>query len=332
MDFTLTDDQRLLVDSVSSLLGGACPPALVRRVADGDRVAASALWNQIGDFAALGDASVCDHVLVAERFGRTCAPGPWLVASTLAVPLLRAAGHELADAAAAGDRAVTVAWAGADGDWRLPPVADRTRTFVLELDLCDDVVVVHPDGIAVQPAGEGRPLGWLDLTRTAWEVTIDSSAATHALDDLRTVLHRATVVLAAELCGTARRLLDLSVEYAKERVQFDRPIGSFQAVQHLLADLALDVERAWAGVQWAAMCLDDPVAAGADTARAPHVAKGAASEAAAHAVQTSIQVHGGIGYTWEHDLHLWMRRALASEHLLGTADDHHDALAALVTV
>ena len=136
-------------------------------------------------------------------------------------------------------------------------------------------------------------------------------------------------MIAAELCGTARSMLDRTIAYACERVQFDRPIGSFQAVQHLVADLALDVERAWAAVQWAAMCLEDPVAAGADVARAPHVAKAAASDAAANAVKTSIQIHGGIGYTWEHDLHLWMRRALTVEHLLGAADHHHDRFAEL---
>jgi alkylation response protein AidB-like acyl-CoA dehydrogenase len=100
-------------------------------------------------------------------------------------------------------------------------------------------------------------------------------------------------------------------------------------VQHLLADLALDVERAWAVVQWAAMCLDEPEAAGPDALRAPHVAKAAASEAAVHSATTSIQVHGGIGYTWEHDLHLWIRRARTTAHLLGTADEHHDRLALL---
>jgi hypothetical protein len=237
-------------------------------------------------------------------------------------------GHELADGVAAGERSATVAWAGADGEWRVPPSDGPVRTFVLDLDLADHVVVVRPGGIVVVDSPAGRQTTWLDLTRAAWEIET-TGLPSPVPADLDGILERATVVLAAELCGTARAMLDMAVAYAVERVQFDRPIGSFQAVQHLLADLALDVERAWAGVQWAAMCLDDPVAAGADAARAPHVAKAAASEAGAHAVKTSIQVHGGIGYTWEHDLHLWLRRALATEHLLGTADHHHDRLAEL---
>jgi alkylation response protein AidB-like acyl-CoA dehydrogenase len=329
MDFTLSADQQLVVDSVSGLLARACPPALVRAVADGDREVARPLGGHLADFAALGDGPVCDHALVAERMGAACAPGPWFVASALALPLLRAVEHPLADEIATGARTATVAWAGDDGVWRVPPSADAVRTFVLDLDLVDDVVVVLPDGVSVEPAGGGRLIGWRDLTRTAWQLPVAGLAATHPLPELAPVLARATVVLAAELCGTARRLLEMAVSYARERVQFDVPIGSFQAVQHLLADLALDVERAWAATQWAAMCLDDDPT-GVDARRATHVAKAAADVAAIHAARTSIQVHGGIGYTWEHDLHLWLRRAATTAHLLGTADEHHDALADLV--
>lgn len=326
MDFTITSDQQLLVDAVSATLARACPPSLVRAVMEGDREAAR--LPALADFVAMGDGPVVDHVLVAERLGRACAPGPWFVASAVALPLLRAAGHPAADAVAAGERVATAAWAGEDGRWRRDADGGTVRTFVLELDLADDVVVVVPGGIGVVPAGEGRRTAWLDLTRTAWEIDVSPSPVGSV--DLGAVLDRATVVLAAELCGTSRRMLDMAIEHARDRVQFDQPIGAFQAVQHLLADLALDVERAWAGVQWAAMCLDEPEHAGADAARAPHIAKAAASEAAIHACRTSIQVHGGVGYTWEHDLHLWLRRAATTAHLLGTAEEHHDALASLV--
>jgi alkylation response protein AidB-like acyl-CoA dehydrogenase len=329
VDFTLTDEQTLLVDSVSALLERACPPALVRTVAEGDRGAVGSLSKHLADFAALGDGPVCDQALVAERLGAACAPGPWFVTSALALPLLRAADHDLAAAVADGERTATVAWAGEDGVWRVPPAADPVRTFVLDRDLVDDVIVVSPGGIAVTPAdGAGRAIEWRDLTRTASEIPVHASPSHPvATEHLDAVLWRATVVLAAELCGTARRLLDLAVAYAGERVQFDRPIGSFQAVQHLLADLALEVERAWAATQWAAMCLDDDPG---EARRAAHVAKAAADEAGSLAATTSIQVHGGIGYTWEHDLHLWLRRAITTAHLLGTADEHHDALAALL--
>ena len=108
----------------------------------------------------------------------------------------------------------------------------------------------------------------------------------------------------------------MTLQYAKDRHQFGVPIGSFQAVQHKLADMSLDVERAWSAVYFAAMTID---ADDADRHRAVHVAKAAAGEAAKRAAKDGIQIHGGIGYTWEHDLHLFMRRAFA----LRSAPRHH---------
>jgi alkylation response protein AidB-like acyl-CoA dehydrogenase len=123
--------------------------------------------------------------------------------------------------------------------------------------------------------------------------------------------------------GTVRTLLEMTVSYARERVQFDRPIGSFQAVQHKLADVALDRERAEAAVFYAAMCVD---AGDADATRAAHVAKAAAGTAARRAAKDAVQIHGGIGFTWEHDLHLFIRRAYTSEFLFGSSQWHHDRL------
>jgi alkylation response protein AidB-like acyl-CoA dehydrogenase len=138
---------------------------------------------------------------------------------------------------------------------------------------------------------------------------------------------RATVVLAAEMVGTARRLLDMSIAYAKERFQFDVPIGSFQALQHRLAEFSLEVERATAAAYYAAMTVD---ADDDDRDRAVHVAKAAAGSAATRGTKDAAQVHGGVGYTWEHDLHLYFRRAVASEYWLGTSQWHHDRLADLL--
>ena len=330
MDFTLTDDQRLLVESVSSLLDRACPPSVVRAVAEGDRD--EARLPALRDFVAVGDGPATDHVLVAERLGRVCAPGTWFVSSALALPLLRAAGHDAADAVAAGERSATVAWAGADGRWDLLPV-DRTRTFVLDVDLCDDVVLVDGADVRLDPPIRSRQIGWLDLTRTAWE--LEFSPATTAAPglgiDLRSILERATVVLAAELCGTARRMLDLAVDYAKAA-------GAVRPAHRELPGGAAPPRRSrprrGASVGRRAMGRHVPRRArrrgDRRRTRAPHVAKAAASEAAKHSILTSIQVHGGIGYTWEHDLHLWIRRARTTAHLLGTADEHHDQLAALV--
>ncbi len=140
-------------------------------------------------------------------------------------------------------------------------------------------------------------------------------------------MRRATVTLAAEQVGTARRLFDLALEYAKQRVQFDVPIGSFQAIQHKLANVSLAVERADSAAMYAAMVVD---ALDDDRYRAAHVAKAAAGSAATQSAKDSIQVHGGIGYTWEHDLHLFLRRAYGSEAWLGPTGWHHDRLADLL--
>ena len=129
------------------------------------------------------------------------------------------------------------------------------------------------------------------------------------------------------MVGTARRIFTMALEYAKERHQFGVPIGSFQAIQHKLAEMSLALERATAAVHYAAMSVD---ADDANRAQACHVAKAAAGEAARRILKDGIQIHGGIGYTWEHDLHLFLRRATADEYLLGTTGWHLDRLADLL--
>ncbi|HVN50832.1 MAG TPA: acyl-CoA dehydrogenase family protein, partial [Acidimicrobiales bacterium] len=169
----------------------------------------------------------------------------------------------------------------------------------------------------------------LDLVRTYSTVAVPDGLAGDPIapDALDAALEQAAVAVAAELVGVARWLVDTSVAYAKERVQFDRPIGSFQAVQHSLVDMALAHEEAAAAVAYAAMCIDagDP-----DRHRAVPVAKAMAGLAARKAARDGLQVHGGIGYTWEHDLHLRLRRAFADDALCGTHEWHLDRLGDLL--
>jgi alkylation response protein AidB-like acyl-CoA dehydrogenase len=129
------------------------------------------------------------------------------------------------------------------------------------------------------------------------------------------------------MVGTARRIFDMSLAYAKEREQFDRPIGSFQAIQHKLADMSLALERSTSAVQYAAMTCD---AAGSDRALVCHSAKAAAGEVARRILKDGAQIHGGIGYTWEHDLHLYLRRATTDEDMFGTTSWHLDRIADLL--
>ena len=143
----------------------------------------------------------------------------------------------------------------------------------------------------------------------------------------RQVLQRALVACAAELVGVGRHLLESALEYARVRQQFGRPIGSFQGLQWKLVDAALELERAASAVAWAALCVD---ASAPEADRAVHCAKLEAGLAARHCARTSLQVHGGIGYTWEHGLHFWLRRAYAGDAFMGPSDYHARCLAALL--
>jgi len=331
MDFSLTDEQQMLRDTARTLLAKECPPSLVRAHID-DHSVADALWEYLREFAPLGDGPCSDLGLFIEETGYVAAPGPFFATTALFAPLLAAIGHDALPAVLAGETTGTVALAGADGWWRVN--AEPVKTFVPEADRVDLIAIVTagPE-VRVVPVADValRQTVTLDWSRRLFEVDTASASGSrgHAIDRvaLEAVIERATVAAAAELVGTARRLFDMALSYAKERYQFDVPIGSFQAIQHRLAEASLVVQRATAAAQYAAMAID---ADDAERHRAVHVAKAAAGAAAARAVKDSAQVHGGIGYTWEHDLHLFIRRAVGTEHWLGTKEWHHDRLADLL--
>jgi alkylation response protein AidB-like acyl-CoA dehydrogenase len=263
--------------------------------------------------------------LFLEETGAALAPGPFFATTVLWHPLATAIGAEPSTVG-------TVAMAGANGAWQVNQ--DPVKTFVIDADRTEEVAfVLAGPSIAVADASTValRPVETVDSSRRVFEARVPEGLAGEPVDPsvIDELLERAWVALSAELIGTARWLLETTIAYAKARVQFDRPIGSFQAIQHKLADVALGIERAWAATYYAAMAIDagDP-----DRRRAAHVAKAAAALAAHRAAKDAIQIHGGIGFTWEHDLHLWMRRAFASEALFGTQDWHHDRLADLLLV
>jgi len=320
VDFTLTDHQHLVRDSVRTMLAKECPTSLVRSHIE-DPHAVDALDGHLAEFVEVGDDSLVDLCLVLEEMGAVVAPGTFFATAALARPLARAAGIEAAGTA-------TVALAGASGEWVVND--DPRKTFVPEADRVAQTLVVGRDGVTVAESVSAVALSTIDPSRRLFDVEPSRQrTGTHtiAADDLSDWLSRAFVAIAAEMVGTARTLLAMSIDYAQHRVQFDRPIGSFQALQHKLADMALAWERAWGAVYYAAMAHD---AGDADRLRAGHVAKAAAGNAAIVCARDGIQVHGGIGYTWEHDLHLFLRRAYGSEHLLGTRIWHHDRLGELL--
>jgi hypothetical protein len=332
MDFTLSDEQELLRETARSLLTTECPSTLVRAHTDDPAVAMTLFDRHLRDWVALSEGSIVDLCLFCEEAGAVLLPGPFFATAAMFAPLVAAVGHPLAAAASDGSVTGTVAVAGRDGVWC--ESRDPVRTFVLEADRVDHVAIMLPGPmVSVIPAADLtiRRVETLDTTRRAFEVDVpdelDDDLLAVSPSQLASSCERATVALAADLVGVARWLVQTSVAYARERVQFDKPIGSFQGIQYQLVDIGLDLERASAAVYYAAMAVDadDP-----DRHRAVHVAKAAAGTAARHASKVGMQVHGGIGYTWEHDLHLYLRRAYASDDMLGDVAWHHDRLADLI--
>ncbi|HTD49876.1 MAG TPA: acyl-CoA dehydrogenase [Acidimicrobiia bacterium] len=312
MDFSLTQDQQLLRDTATKLVERECPPAVVRAHID-DAAAYGPLWGHLREFTALGAGPAADLCLFLEQTGYAAAPGPFL-AGALYTSLTGGDGEQTG----------TVAF-----------VDDAMNPFVLEADRVEHLAIIAPGPTCAvvetrQVADRLRFVGTVDFSRRLFQFDgADLDLPFEAVDAERfdAWRDRAYVSIAAEMTGTARRIFEMSLAYAKERVQFDRPIGSFQAIQHKLADMSLALQRATAAVQYAAMTCD---AAAGDRTLACHSAKAAAGEATRRILKDGAQIHGGIGYTWEHDLHLYLRRATADEDLLGTTSWHLDRVADLL--
>ncbi|MEX2256927.1 MAG: acyl-CoA dehydrogenase, partial [Acidimicrobiia bacterium] len=191
-----------------------------------------------------------------------------------------------------------------------------------------------PDGpalFAVDLDAVGRPEREpaMDRTREVGWLTLEGTPALHlgTTDAVDALVDRGAVYACAEMLGGAAHVLDLAVDYAKDRVQFGRPIGSFQAVKHRCADMLVDVEGMRSSTYWAAWCL----AAGApDVSVAASTAKVWSADASKRVMASSLQIHGGIGFTWEHDLHLFLKRAQLDQLAFGDASYHRERLAALL--
>ena len=322
MDFRLTDEQQALRASARELLSRECSPALVRTRYDDPAARADSLWRHVvasgwtaitvpESAGGLG-MSVIELCLVLEECGRALAPVPLWETAGLLVPLLRDLGDETRLAAvAAGDLSGTAVTS--DG---LAPEAHSV----------DVVALAGGDGrTQVVDVGDLSPTVLDSLDRTRVLCAVDGATPPHPAGPR----DEATVALCAETVGVARHLLETTVAYAKVREQFGVPIGSFQAVKHKLADVLLDVERASAATYYAAMCI---AAGDSDAARATCVAKASVGDASRRAAKEGVQLHGGIGFTWEHDLHLYIRRVYGNEPLLGGAVEARARLATLLAL
>jgi alkylation response protein AidB-like acyl-CoA dehydrogenase len=305
-------------------------------------------------------ASYREAAVVAEETGRAVAPVPYLGSAVVATAALLATGDaELLTAVADGGvtAALAVPFAAAPGarpqpTARLGPpgpgqedggyLLSGTVAGVADA-LPADVLLVPADGVpyalyAVRAADAGvsvTPVVSLDMTRQLADVTLDNVPARRiatgadAEQAVADALTAGAAMLASEQLGLAERCLEITVAYLKERHQFARPIGSFQALKHRAADLWVGVTQARAAARYAAACLarEDP-----DTPVAVALAKAACSDVAVRAAQDCVQLHGGIGFTWEHPAHLYLKRAKSSSIGFGTADHHRGSLAGLVNL
>jgi len=309
-----------------------------------------------------------DLVVLMEEMGRAVVPGPYFSTVLLGGQAILEAGGEVQKKEwlpkiAAGDKRVTLAWMepsatlGAAGV-TLSATAkggtfslSGTKLFVPDAHTADAIVVAarttagaSEDGVSLflVPSGtrglDVKLLPTMDQTRKLCEVTLhDVAVGRDAVlgavgggwAPLARVLDHATVALCAEMCGGAQKVLDMTVEYAKIRHAFGRPIGSYQGVKHKAADMLVDVENSKSITYYAAWALDEGAA---EAPLATSMAKAYVSDAYRRVSAAGIQLHGGIGFTWEHDLHLYFKRAKGSEFTFGDATYHRERVAQLVNL
>lgn len=331
MRFALTDEQRALQETVRDYLTDRFGLDKVRGVYDdpGGDGNPESLWRAFGqqgllavmvpeEFDGLG-LGLLDAAVVARALGAGCAPGPWM-GTTLAAEAIRLGGDAEAQKTwlprtAAGDAVLAFC-----PDPALPVEYGH---------IADAIVVADGSSLALLEPGdyEVRRVAVLDRTTRLSRITVTGTGIPLDAVVLPEVLDRAAVLAAADLTGIAREALMRTVQYDKERVQFGRPVGSFQALKHHLADLHTAVTMAEHGVLYAAFALDEQRP---DARLAVSVAKAKASDTARDVTAAMIQYHGGIGYTWEHDTHFFFKRAKRLEYAYGAGAEHRERIAQLV--
>jgi alkylation response protein AidB-like acyl-CoA dehydrogenase len=372
MDFEITPEQQELIDSVGSVLARECPIALVRDVVENGsapeqpwKSAHELGWTSIDLPASLGGLALGFAALglAVEQHGRFLAPGPFLATVTQFLPLVCEAGapdhlERFARPSGAGEMRGALAIDHGSAAERGPGrglrarrvgdawILEGERSFVLDGDVADEIAVAAQvdagDGVGLfvvpQGAAEARRVVALDASRPLAQLRFDAvrvepdrvlGAPGASSGALVRALERSTVAAALECVGTCQSLLDRTLEHARSRRQFDQPIGAFQAILHKCADMFLQVEKARATGYFAMMAAaeDDP-----RRTLAASMAKAAASDCQRLVCRESIQIHGGMGYTWESDVHLFVKRAKTLEALFGTGAAHRRRIADLLEV
>jgi alkylation response protein AidB-like acyl-CoA dehydrogenase len=370
MDFSFTPDQTLLKNAARAFLDEHCKPATVRLLWDDPRGESEAMWKEMAQLGWLGLALPEEHggsglgmvesAILLEELGRAAYPGPYwptmLVADAIAEAGSDAQKQRWLPAIAAGGARAAVTWLDGDLDWNPESTATRaekvgngwqltgTKRYVAWSHVASVLLVPArtPEGLSfflVDPAASGisaSPVMHMDPGTRVAHLTLERvpvraedvlGAPGSAGPRLARMLRRGGAGAAAEMLGCARRCLDMAVGYAKVREQFGQPIGSFQAIRHKCAEMLLETENTHSAVYYAAWALD---AGAEDAASAASIAKAYAGDASRKVCGEAIQVHGGIGFTWEYDLHMYFKRAKALEAQYGDAEYHREVVLAAV--
>ncbi len=366
MNFGFSEEQDELRKMVRRFLEEKSPESEVRRLMATEEGYDPAVWAQMANELALQALGIPEEYggqgfgpvelyVVFEEMGAALLCAPYFSSVALAANAVLFVGTEQDKARylpgiAAGETVATVALTDDAGSWDLAGTSTTAlrdgdgfalsgvRSYVTDGSTATLLLVpaVTDKGLSLFAVAGDAPgvaresLATMDQTRKQSRITFDEAPAAlvgidgDALEGLQTTLQVAAAMLAAEQVGGAQRVLDASVEYAKNRVQFGRPIGSFQAIKHKCADMLLDVESAKSAAYYAAWAAQErneelPIAAS--------LAKSFCSEAYFHCAAENIQIHGGIGFTWEHPAHLYFKRAKSSELFLGDPAYHRELLA-----
>ncbi|HXX43965.1 MAG TPA: acyl-CoA dehydrogenase family protein [Candidatus Acidoferrales bacterium] len=356
MEFGLSESQRLLKENARKFFAGECPMHTVRRLMDTETAFDESLWTKMAEqgytgvifpekYGGVGLGKV-ELILLMEEAGRALLPGPLFSTVALAGAMIDAMASpeqkkKYLEPIAAGETRSTVAMLEANARWEATDLQSTTmngrisgeKLFVPDAKVADFMVVVARDGIfivdAKAPGIAIQPMKIMDLTRKIYAVRFTNTPAERigGVADLAQPLDIAATALVAEMVGGMQRTLDITVEYAKTRKQFGNPVGMYQAVQHQCADMYLETESARSAVYYAAWAVEQNAP---DAAIAVSIAKMYASDAARTVGNRGIQVHGGMGFTWENDLHLYYKRAKTSETAFGDSTYHRERIARLV--
>ncbi|HEY1279037.1 MAG TPA: acyl-CoA dehydrogenase family protein [Acidimicrobiales bacterium] len=366
MNFAFSEEQEELRKTVRSFLDQKSPETEVRRLMETDEGYDPAVWKQMGEQLGLQGLIVPEEFggsgysyvelgVVLEEMGRSLLCAPYFSTVVLAGNTLLHSGDDAAKkdylpGIASGETIATLAFTEPSGKWDEAGITmeatrdgdgwvlNGTKSFVVDGATAGLILVAARTGKGVSlfavdgdAAGLTRTsLSTMDQTRKQAKLEFSGTPARligtegEGWKTLSTVLDLAAVALAAEQVGGAQKVLDMSVEYAKVRIQFGRPIGSFQAIKHKCADMLLEVESAKSAAyygMWCASEMNDELPSVAS------LAKAYCSEAYFHSAAENIQIHGGIGFTWEHPAHLYFKRAKSSELLFGDPTYHRELLA-----